>query len=338
MRVFTSSTLLLLSGVSLVCCLQTLRGYVSGRVNIPCKIDIQIEIQSVLLQKMDISKNVTLIESNKDGETFTIGRYSLYYDSTTKDITATIDDLIREDAGVYWCLTAGYYDEHHTDPVHLEVEHPPPTSKPPLTTGSTSAHDSATGDTHSSRNTRAPELESTSAQGNSNTTHSHASPRSSLRNPCNAEEINGIYAEVQDTDSSADKLQTPPTPNNQRNHQDSSLVISIYTTANQNPEQHPASANQFSETNTEPEDINSLLIYSVATNPMQPTHMSAANHISEIDDTYSVATNPMQPTHMAAANQNSEIDDAYSVATNPILPTDMSAANQPIDDTLCSGN
>ncbi|XP_076133735.1 uncharacterized protein LOC143116194 isoform X3 [Alosa pseudoharengus] len=321
---------------------------------------------------MDISKNVTLIESNKDGETFTIGRYSLYYDSTTKDITATIDDLIREDAGVYWCLTAGYYDEHHTDPVHLEVEHPPPTSKPPLTTGSTSAHDSATGDTHSSRNTRAPELESTSAQGNSNTTHSHAwqnaslygglaaallvgllvltiilmrtrakrteTPRSSLRNPCNAEEINGIYAEVQDTDSSADKLQTPPTPNNQRNHQDSSLVISIYTTANQNPEQHPASANQFSETNTEPEDINSLLIYSVATNPMQPTHMSAANHISEIDDTYSVATNPMQPTHMAAANQNSEIDDAYSVATNPILPTDMSAANQPIDDTLCSGN
>ncbi|XP_048089207.1 uncharacterized protein LOC125287413 isoform X2 [Alosa alosa] len=212
----------------------------------------------------------------------------------------------------------------------------PPTSKPPLITGSTSAHSSPTGQNASLYGGLAAAvlvgllvltiiLMKTRAKR-------RETPRSSLRNPSNAEENNGIYAEIQDTDSSADKLQTPPTPTNQRNHQDSSPVISIYTTANQNPEQHPASANQLSETNTEPEDINSLLIYSVATNPMQPTHMTAANQNSEIDDTYSVATIRCS-LHTSAANQNSEIDDTYSVATNLILPTDMSAANQPIDDT-----
>ncbi|KAG5263081.1 hypothetical protein AALO_G00282340 [Alosa alosa] len=155
-------------------------------------------------------------------------------------------------------------------------------------------------------------------------------PQSSQRNPSNAEEINGIYAEIQDTDSSADKLQTPPTPTNQRNHQDSSPVISIYTIANQNPEQQPASsqsANQIYESTTEPVDINSLLIYSVATNPMQPTHMPAANQNSETNDTYSLATNPILPTDMSTANKNPENNDTYALATNPILPTDMPAAN-----------
>ncbi|KAG5263082.1 hypothetical protein AALO_G00282350 [Alosa alosa] len=279
MRVFTSYILLLLSGVSWVCCVQTLNGSVGESVEISCEYPQEYDPMSVYLMKM--SNREVVIELTKAHEkTYTKGRYTLYHDSENRAIAASIHNLSIEDAGTYRCASASPFDDDDKDyrytEFRLEVEQAPPTSKPPLITGSTSAHSSPTGDTHSSRNTRAPELESTSAHGNSNTTQSgqnaslygglaaavlvgllvltiilmktrakrRETPRSSLRNPSNAEENNGIYAEIQDTDSSADKLQTPPTPTNQRNHQDSSPVISIYTTANQNPEQHPASANQ----------------------------------------------------------------------------------------------
>ncbi|XP_076154980.1 CMRF35-like molecule 8 [Alosa pseudoharengus] len=239
MRVFTSSILFLLSGVSWVCCVQTLNGSVGKSVEIRCEYPQEYDPMSVYLMKM--SNRETVIELTKaHGKTYTKGRYSLYHDSESRVIVASIHNLIMDDAGTYRCASASMFDDDDKDyrytEFRLEVEQAPPTSKPPLITGSTSAHSSPTGDTHSSRNTRAPELESTSVQGNSNTTQSgqnaslygglaaavlvgllvltiilmktrvkrRETPRSSLRNPSNAEENNCIYAEIQDTDSSAE--------------------------------------------------------------------------------------------------------------------------------------
>ncbi|XP_076153891.1 uncharacterized protein LOC143137539 [Alosa pseudoharengus] len=327
MRVFSSSILLLLSGVSWVCCVQTLNGSVGGNVDISCEYPQEYDPASVYLMKM--SNRETVIELTKaHGRTYTKGRYSLYHDSESRVIVASIHNLIMDDAGTYRCVPASLYDGDDEDYLYtefrLEVEQATPTSKPPLTTGSTSAHHSPTGQNASLYGGLAAAvlvgLLVLTIIPMRIRAKRRETPRSSLRNPSNAEENNGIYAEIQDTDSSADKLQTPPTPDNQRNHQDNSPVISIYTTANRNPEQLPASsqsANHIYESTTEPGDINSSSIYSVVTNPMQPTDILAANQNSEINDTYSLATNPILPTDILAANHNSEINDTYSLATNP---------------------
>lgn len=108
---------------------------------------------------------------------------------------------------------------------------------------------------------------------------------------------NGIYAEVEE-DSNADKFQTPLTPTNQNQQQDSAPVISIYTTANYSPDELPASSqatNQLSGV-TNP---NSLSVYSVLANPVTPIEMPVANQNSEINGIYSLAVNPVQPTDLS---------------------------------------
>ncbi|XP_076154983.1 uncharacterized protein LOC143138388 isoform X2 [Alosa pseudoharengus] len=185
------SILLLLSDVSWVCCVHIMKGSVGGYVHISCEYPQEYDPTSVCLMKM--SNRETVIETtNKNGTEYTKGRYSLYHDSNVKIIMVTIHSLNTEDAGTYRCVPAVYTDnkeDYMYTEFRLEVKQvppssvlppplAPPTSKPPLTTGSTSAHQSPTGDTHSSRNTRAPE--STSVQGNSNTTQSQAGQKASL--------------------------------------------------------------------------------------------------------------------------------------------------------------
>ena len=67
--------------------------------------------ESVFLTKMNLSKNVTIIESTQKDQTVIRGRISLYHDSANRFITVAIKNLSREDAGIYRCGTAGYRDE-----------------------------------------------------------------------------------------------------------------------------------------------------------------------------------------------------------------------------------
>ena len=101
---------------------RTLEGSVGGAVDILCK--YLTDPESVFLTKMNLSKNVTIIDSRQRDKIFTRGRYSLFHDSKIKLITVTIHNLSREDAGIYRCGTAGYRDEDdfYTE-IHLEVKH-----------------------------------------------------------------------------------------------------------------------------------------------------------------------------------------------------------------------
>ena len=80
--------------------------------------------ESVFLTKMNLSKNVTIIESTQKDQTVIRGRISLYHDSANRFITVAIKNLSREDAGIYRCGTAGYddKDDHYTE-INLEVKH-----------------------------------------------------------------------------------------------------------------------------------------------------------------------------------------------------------------------
>ena len=145
--------------------------------------------ESVFLTKMNLSKNVTIIESTQKDQTVIRGRISLYHDSANRFITVAIKNLSREDAGIYRCGTTNYDGNPSYTKINLKVKHgellliryiegcysisqtythgqkvtppphdprplcfsspltpsAPPTSKPPLTTGSTSAHSTPTG-------------------------------------------------------------------------------------------------------------------------------------------------------------------------------------------------
>ncbi|XP_062382893.1 uncharacterized protein LOC134070525 [Sardina pilchardus] len=154
MKVFISSILLLLSGVSSVCCVGTVKGSVGESVGINCVYPEEYELQSVYLKKIDGYIIIEILKSH--GKTYTKGRYSLYHDTESRIITATIHNLNIEDAGTYICVPTSMdgnnEEEYLYTEFRLEVEQAPPTPTPPLTT---SAHSSPTGDTLLSRDTGA---------------------------------------------------------------------------------------------------------------------------------------------------------------------------------------
>src|SRR4029434_7924517 len=113
------------SAVSWVSCVQTLEGSVGGAVDITCKYPDYSDVQSVVLKKMDCSKNVTIIESTQKDQTVTSGRFSLYHDSANRFFTVTIHNLSREDAGIYSCRILRYEDDYNrfSTEIELEVKH-----------------------------------------------------------------------------------------------------------------------------------------------------------------------------------------------------------------------
>ncbi|XP_031417337.1 CMRF35-like molecule 5 [Clupea harengus] len=142
MKIFACVILLFVSAVSWETD-RTLEGSVGGAVDILCK--YLTDPESVFLTKMNLSKNVTIIESTQKDQTVIRGRISLYHDSANRFITVAIKNLSREDAGIYRCGTTNYDGNPSYTKINLKVKHAPPTSKSQLTTGSTSAHSTPTG-------------------------------------------------------------------------------------------------------------------------------------------------------------------------------------------------
>ena len=85
---------------------RTLEGSVGGAVDILCK--YLTDPESVFLTKMNLSKNVTIIESTQKDQTVIRGRISLYHDSANRFITVAIKNLSREDAGIRYLWSSSF--------------------------------------------------------------------------------------------------------------------------------------------------------------------------------------------------------------------------------------
>lgn len=113
--------------MSWVCCAETVKGSVGENVDIRCQYPTHVEYSMVyLMKKINMNTETVMVARKKDG-CFTQGRYSLCQDSENRTSVFTIDDVRKEDAGIYRCGADSIYEDYHDDDgfyieVHLEVE------------------------------------------------------------------------------------------------------------------------------------------------------------------------------------------------------------------------